>query len=235
MPDDDTLNDDLQLDRLVDGELSADERRELLLSLDARENGWRRCALAFLESQTWGQELKQLVRPTSSPEVSRPSASQSGRSVKWLAVAAGLLLAFTIGMGLGERVFRIGPRATPAIEQLAGDSPDARIVDPSHPISPDRPIDAKVNRPDMLTVWVQDENGQPRPLGVPLVDAETVDRQLGVGFRPGVPQHVRSRLREQGYQVETKRRYAPLWIEQGQPVVFPVEDTRIVPVSREVY
>ena len=37
-----TLNDDILFDRLVDGELSAAERRALLESLDARPQGWRR-------------------------------------------------------------------------------------------------------------------------------------------------------------------------------------------------
>ena len=45
--------DDSRFDRLVDGELSEEERRELLAGLDAEPGGWRRCALAFLESQCW--------------------------------------------------------------------------------------------------------------------------------------------------------------------------------------
>src|SRR5262245_7197050 len=45
-------NDDVLFDRLVDGELSADERRHFLTSLDDRPDGWRRCAIAFLEAQS---------------------------------------------------------------------------------------------------------------------------------------------------------------------------------------
>ena len=41
-------NDDILFDRLVDGEISAAERRELLESLDSRPGGWRQCALAFM-------------------------------------------------------------------------------------------------------------------------------------------------------------------------------------------
>ena len=50
------------LDRLVDGEMSSDEQRELLRQLDAEPDGWRRCALAFVEGQSWGRELRGLVR-----------------------------------------------------------------------------------------------------------------------------------------------------------------------------
>ena len=40
-------NDDILLDRLVDGELPADERRALLQSLDSRPDGWRRWRSRF--------------------------------------------------------------------------------------------------------------------------------------------------------------------------------------------
>ena len=48
------------LDRLIDGELDESQRRDLLRSLDHRPDGWRQCALAFLEAQSWGQTLKGL-------------------------------------------------------------------------------------------------------------------------------------------------------------------------------
>lgn len=35
--------DDSRCDRLVDGELSEEERRELLASLDKEPGGWRHC------------------------------------------------------------------------------------------------------------------------------------------------------------------------------------------------
>ena len=55
---DNTSLDDPRFDRLVDGELSEPERRELLAGLDSEPGGWRRCALAFLESQCWKQSLE---------------------------------------------------------------------------------------------------------------------------------------------------------------------------------
>src|SRR5688572_17851334 len=52
------MTDDALFDRLVDGELSNDERRNLLQRLERAPEGWRRCALAFLEAQEWGRELR---------------------------------------------------------------------------------------------------------------------------------------------------------------------------------
>lgn len=45
------------LDLLVDGELDEAARRELLLWCERDPEGWRRCALAFLEAQCWSQQV----------------------------------------------------------------------------------------------------------------------------------------------------------------------------------
>jgi hypothetical protein len=58
-----------QLDRLVDGELNAAERRQILAECDEREGAWRRCALAFLEAQSWRTEFTALTAPATSPAV----------------------------------------------------------------------------------------------------------------------------------------------------------------------
>ena len=50
-----------QVDLLVDGELSEADRRALLLQLEHEPDGWRRCALAFLEAQCWKTELGQIA------------------------------------------------------------------------------------------------------------------------------------------------------------------------------
>ncbi len=49
------------LDRLVDGELSDADYRITLHRLDEAPDGWRRCAVSFLEQQALRQELQQLL------------------------------------------------------------------------------------------------------------------------------------------------------------------------------
>ena len=44
------------LDRLVDGELADGDRRTVLESLERQPDGWRQCALAFLESADMGPD-----------------------------------------------------------------------------------------------------------------------------------------------------------------------------------
>src|SRR5262245_40719061 len=106
------LNEDILIDRLVDGELTGDERRQLLQSFDKRPEGWRRCALAFLEAQSWREELGQVAHgrasetketksPVPSVAVVRKSVWATG--AMWLAMAAGLLVAFGLGTMQRER------------------------------------------------------------------------------------------------------------------------------------
>lgn len=228
------IHDDILFDRLVDGELSAGERRRLLASLDERPDGWRRCALAFLEAQSWTEELGEVVREAESitPAATIPVAialarrAAKGHGFQWLAIAAGLMLAFTLGLmwrGNDGRVPLANVEPNPQ-EQIA-------VVTP--PPSSASPDEAQAN--DALTLWVRDDTGQTRPLRVPLVDAGALDQHLGLEFQTGLPANVRDELQDRGYNVQSKKRYAPLWLENGRPMIVPVEDTRIVPVSQNVY
>src|SRR6478672_11036430 len=98
-------NDDILLDRLVDGELPADERRALLQSFDSQPDGWRRCGLAFLEAQSWRSELRSVATapvaiPVSNKSIAPKPVSQRRTfwvAAEWFAVAAALMLAFKVG------------------------------------------------------------------------------------------------------------------------------------------
>lgn len=220
--------DELLFDRLVDGELDAAERRRLLESLDARPDGWRRCALAFLEAQAWRDDLRRMVRTAATPAVGQELRPASGavdrrriwkRSAAALALAASLFVAFLLGS------LRHGGTLAP--EQFAQhDGSTNGAVSATAPGAMNAP-----KSDDAVTLWVLDEGGKTRPVRVPLVDASHLDRSLGLAFQPSLPAAVRDRLAQQGYAVQSKQRYAPLWLEDGQPMVLPVEDMRIVPVS----
>src|SRR5687767_12303111 len=126
----DEQRDAMLIDRLVDGELSGDERRHLLASLEAQPDGWRRCALAFVEAQTWRGAMGSLLRegeapaePGSTVTLGRsgsagasPSQERTSRShlATWFAVAASIVVAF----GLGRQSGVLRSASGPANEQI---------------------------------------------------------------------------------------------------------------------
>ena len=56
-----------QLDLLVDGELEEQDRKDLLRKLDRSPDGWKHCALAFLEAQMFQQAIRQEPGRKNSP------------------------------------------------------------------------------------------------------------------------------------------------------------------------
>jgi hypothetical protein len=139
----DGLNDhDLQ--RLVDGELSDDDRRTVLRTCSETPDGWRRCALAFLEAQLFEEALRQdsyLVGASSSidypsvlPSVGNQPAAMTGlgssatfagyprRSNRWIwfaSMAATALVAFGLGRELPVKRGASPNGAGPLSETLA--------------------------------------------------------------------------------------------------------------------
>jgi hypothetical protein len=211
------------IDRLVDGELSPTQRRELLLRLEEVDGGWRRCALAFLEAQAWGRELRSVVAspPATATLAKTQNRAFPWRTAQWAVLAASLMVAFWLGGRTNSRTEK---------PLIAGNTPNGVALPPPAEVRPSEPI----NPGDVMTVWARDAQGVAQPLHIPLVDADTVDKHLGVEFRSGMSPELKQKLEDRGYQVESRQRYAPLWLEQGQPLMLPVEDTRIVPAGRDI-
>jgi hypothetical protein len=229
MNDNQPLNEDILLDRLVDGELSDSQRRQLLQSFDKRPDGWRQCALAFLEAQSWREEMEEVLRgrrtqtqASKSPASSFSPGQNSGwaTGARWLALAASLVLAFGLGRMQHERGW-----------QIAGGSfgPGGEVASVNPPSSSGMHNGTKPD--NAVTFFVKDDGGRKQPVRVPLVDADTLDKEFGMRFQTGMPDDVRNQLKDSGYAVKSKRQYAPLWLENGRPMILPVEDTKIVPVS----
>jgi hypothetical protein len=101
------FEDDRLIDRLVDGELAEGERRDLLLRLETEPNGWRRCAMGFLEAQSWRVAFGPHVHPAH--VVPRPTLAPAGPGDKrtaWVQIArlAALAAAFVAAFAMGWRL-----------------------------------------------------------------------------------------------------------------------------------
>ncbi len=64
------------LDLLVDGELDETNRRELLMWCQRDPEGWRQCALAFLEAQSWSRQLRDVGAGASMATQTAPTSAK---------------------------------------------------------------------------------------------------------------------------------------------------------------
>jgi len=244
-PDD---HDDKLFDRVVDGELSTAERQQLLASLDDRDrwadgNGWRRCALAFLESQAWGTQLKQWVSEPMDRQadaVVLPPFAESGHASesswqagRWFAVAASLLLAFSLGW-LTNTAPSTPEQPTPLAVTDEGRLKEGEMQREESPLRDALPAGAD----NAVTLVVRDASGKQQRLQLPLLEAGDLDQRFAGQWDAALPAKLREGFRDRGFDVQRRRRFAPMFFEQNEelvPMVVPVDDTTIVPVSRPVY
>ncbi len=232
-------DDQRALDALIDDELPPQQREALLHRLEDHPEGWRRCALAFLEDQAVGGGVRAMLADEPTTRLATPATQP--RSVRtgglWLAAAASVLLAFAAGRlaapsGESGATLASGEGASVAAElpneALAENTPAAES-DPG-PAVLEHPSDG-----DIVTLLVRDADGVDQRVRVPLVDAgsEAVPWQEARGLTG-----LRDRLIDEGFELRRRRRIAPLFFEEEDrlvPMAVPVEDTFIVPVSRPVY
>lgn len=215
------MEDDTRFDRLVDGELTPEEYRELLASLDDEPGGWRQCAMAFLEAQALGTELRS-VRCESE---AAPKVAVARRSSWWtrqavpltIACAASFLLAFWVGDGFRDFV--------------GGGQPGPRLVHDSNTddLPLQAPIAANTDDPQPVAHARFVVDGQ--EIDVPVFDADDQYGQRLLQRPMQVPDNIRRRLEQAGFEVRQRRELTPVPLEDGRQVIFPVDQLEITPVS----
>ena len=104
--------DDRFIDRIVDGTLTPAELRGAIDLLEREPDGWKRCAMAFLEAQSWRESFRAFPEQARSALASRSlalplSARAGNRGRRWIRgpLAAGIVAAsFAMGwMGHAAR------------------------------------------------------------------------------------------------------------------------------------
>ena len=246
-----------RLDHLVDGELAQGERRELLRQLEAAPDGWRQCAIAFLEAQAWREELAGLLGGTNpSPgqvpaeaavapvAQSRPAQrpNRLGRYVgTLLAMAASFLAALLLGSWLQEMrhtPIERGPKPDQfagAVEE-PGDVP--RIsVPPEEALAGGGPAAQfgpvpQDRLPESAEDWrmvklAAGEGSNRESIRLPAVQRDRLDRQWLERLPRAVPREMLEALRRTGYQVRQRRELVPMRLHDGRQLVVPVEEVDV--------
>jgi hypothetical protein len=223
-------DDDARFDRLVDGELSPDEYRNLLASLDDEPGGWRRCALAFLEAQAMRRELAAVRSGDPKPPMParKPRREQSEvAKFDWrlpLGMAASFVAALTLGMILPD-LWRTVDSSPPPSTNIAQHEPGGAVASPDLP----RPI-------GNAQLVVDGPGGTATSAGqVPIYDVPGGMDSYFSAAGSTVPVQWINELKRRGHQVEHGEQYVPVDLEDGRRAVIPVESLKITPVSRRAY
>jgi hypothetical protein len=193
------------IDQLVDGELRDVERRELLLRLEAQPDGWRRCALAFLEAQSWRETFGPLAAPAGTPPVAAPGAperkSMRRRHVAHLtALAASLVAAFTLGWAMHGRSGESAPQP-PFVNMETG------------------PEVAPAASTQSALIDVAAGNSRPSGLEEPAGARDPVVKQW----------------EQRGYHAERHQRLVSVELKDGRRLDVPVEEVRLRYVRGRTY
>ena len=228
----------MRFDRLVDGELTAEEYRSLLAALETSRAAGGSCALAFLESQALARRAGRRAadaRPASDCRISRLPARQPWwpQLRTLLAMAASFALAFGLGVALPQNLATPTARR-PARRQLsrAGRIAGRRAMasnasDPRHTAY--RPIG------NVQLVVNGDEREEQSAGEVPVYEIGQNLEEYLQESQPGLDPYVLYWLQQQGHEVEVQQQLISGQLEDGRPMYVPVEQYTITPVKQSYW
>jgi hypothetical protein len=242
--------DDLLLDRIVNGGMSALELRTAVRALEREPDGWKRCATAFLEAQALCESFRAMGLPQKDEAPSQvlrldPGRDFRGARQRWLrhAAAAGIVaVSFAIGwIAHGTRpaaptqdLLAVRPVAnqTQPIDELAvsesrspSNAAQGEDVPESRGGRDERAPDA-LNR-TIRTVARIRFGAADSPAEVPVLDGPGITGEWLAQQPPPVSEHGQVVLERQGYQVDQRRQFLRATLSDGRRVAVPVDRVRI--------
>ncbi len=226
--------DDRMFDLLVDGELSEDQRRELLAGLDEMPDGWRRCAMSFLEAQSWRRDLGALASEATgeSPEPRSVPPRRPGRVWTALAMVASFLVALWLGTLLKDALRSGGPLPT----QIAEVPQEATVPAPAPSVRAESRPDSPAAPWKTVTLAVDGGlNGQPRSIELPAVERNNLADAGLENLPAAIPPEILKALRSTGHQVRQSRQLLPVPLRDGRRLVVPVDQFDVDYVGNRAY
>lgn len=249
---------DQELDRLVDGELDEQTFRDMLQAVASDPDGWRRCALAFLERQAWERELsgwtrQVLVTQSRAVELqANPIVEPSGNHVErssgrrhlpaWMQWMAAAVMGFLVsqvswsGRVDDDRVSSHGQVASHGESHRSKTLPD-RPTTPTPPIANDEASRSRRPPEAPETQWtVIFQDGYQTDAGdwaMPVYDSSDGRGRASLQRGSNLPESWEAELRRAGHLVRRQRAFTPVELHDGRQLVIPWEQVEIVPVSHQ--
>jgi hypothetical protein len=248
------------IDRMVDGGLMPAQLRMTVSELDKAPDGWRRCALAFLEAQCWGEALRDLdettvgnERPTASLprggspilSIAAPIATDKTPSRRWIAdaLAAGIAgVAFALGWmvhGLRTGGDREHPANSPFVTATTNQTPEPAAVRDS-PVRSELPEPAPVSAlpagqiPTIREVArLRISAGGPAPAEVPILAGPGIDPRWVLQQPPPISGHGQAIWQREGYQLDQRRRLVSVPLGDGRRAAVPIDQVQVRYVGHE--
>jgi len=215
--------DDLLLQRLVDGELSDEDRSGVLASLDARPQLWRTVALAFVEDQLWSGELRRDAagdeRPSEPARAPRTAPASRRAWAPVVAVAASLLGMLGLGYQIGRH-----QELRPVIAQSGG---DLRHSQPAAIPTVDTSTVAAAPAAPCRVQLVYRGGEQEQSLELPVYDASELPGEFWQGPDPASVEELNRELADQGYRVDWDIEYLSRNLDGGKCLLVPLQTVAI--------
>ncbi len=240
-------------DQLVDGELPDDRRRALLEKLDTTPDGWRQCALTFLEAQELRQVLPIVAfeeAPTEPRNVVNVSTlARSSASTfpfgRFLAMAASFLVAFSLGLvfrGSWSTLDETPPMVVESAPASQVSVDDTQLVHKeSVPRSlPLQEVPAGEVPEKPAHVWrdvalVVNDAGDGDEVRWPMAEGKDIDLQWLYRQPSALPTSVIEQIERLGHQVSVVRELFPVQLRDGRQGVVPVDRVELRYVGNQIY
>ena len=240
------------LDRLADGELSESQRTELLNSLDQEPDGWRRCALAFLEAQCWRKELgglRQTVTAGQAPVLS--TVAPSPRPIKrrsspfgLAGTLAAMAATFLLFLGAGVLWQHSGNRlanffGAAGSNQIASKMGENSATTPSGTQTAIAQTDSQPKNASEPWQWVRlspaGSSDSDQTVQLPAIQRDRMDEQWLQSLPSSIPENVVQALHRNGYRVQTQQELMPMPLKDGRRLVVPVDKVQLQYVGNPTY
>ena len=239
------------IDRMVDGELSGDERDTLLRKCNESPGLWRSLALAYVESQTWRQDLSEFSQAVpslapsafetagTSPNGNKMSLNASKavadssprsswpwrRSMNYMGMAVAVLISITFGYGFGSLVNLLGTDSTvnptSSSDSVVGVETSNDGVETGLPQVIQGAPSGSM-RSVPFFVQVDGQNAY-RRVDVPLLERDSIQEPAAVD--DSIPRLLRG-LERHG-RVTQESQYIPVQLDDGRRAVVPIGNVRI--------
>jgi hypothetical protein len=240
------------VDRIVDGILTPAELRAAIERLDHDPEGWKRCALAFLEAQCWREAFLARDVPAGDrlePRVSglpRPTARTAQTGWRWVRLAmAACLLGVAFSLGWLSRAARPGSESGPSppsplsLQPIIAESGDANpppgtpgADDPSRSTlvdaqqAGDGPLPPYLN-PVVVALARLRIGSEGESAEVPVLAGPGITEDWLAEQPPPVSEYGQALWQSRGFQVDQRRQLITATLADGRFVTVPVDQVEL--------